>query len=74
MTSEPKPVGVASVEISAAKPLGEPTMAAAKPLGELTASMAKPLGVPFDGVPKLVDVALALAKSVGMLVTAVLKP
>jgi hypothetical protein len=73
--SEPKPVGVASVEMPAAKPLGELNMAtAAKPLGELTALIAKPLGVLFEEVPKPVGVALMAAKPVGELTMATAKP
>ena len=54
--SEPKPVGVTSIEIATAKPLGEPTIASAKPVGELTALIAKPVGVLVEEVPEPVGV------------------
>ena len=72
--SEPKPVGVASVERPAAKPIGVLTGAAAKPLGELTVSMAKPLGVPIDEMPKPVGMALVTAKPIGVLIVTVPEP
>ena len=46
--SGPKPVGVASVERPAAKPVGVLTVAAAKPVGELTVLMAKPLDADWE--------------------------
>jgi hypothetical protein len=73
--SEPKPVGVASVEMPAAKPVGELiTTTAAKPVGVLTASIAKPLGTLVDKVPKPLGVTLTVAKPVGELIVATAEP